>query len=199
MKWDRAKCAIICLAAVLQSASGMAQTVPKPAPTSSPAPPAPSAAASVPDRTTASFGDWVLRCDRRSDVTPVQRFCELGQAIQRPGDAGPQAQVAIGRILPTDPIRVTALFPVNVAFQPAPQLVTDGRDSQTIEMAWLRCLPTGCFSSAVVSEESLKKFRTQKDAGRLEYRDGAGREVVLGFSFRGFGEAYEAFVRESSN
>jgi invasion protein IalB len=43
-----------------------------------------------PDRTTASFGDWTLRCDRRADVTPPQRFCEIGQIIQRAGEAGPR-------------------------------------------------------------------------------------------------------------
>ncbi len=182
--------AIVCAAsAVAQSGQKPAQA---PAPLVMPAP-------VVPDRTTASFGDWVLRCDRLADATPPRRFCELGQTIQRAGDAGPLAQIAIGRILPTDPLRITVLFPINVTFEPAVKLATDGRDGQTIELAWIRCLPAGCFAGAVVSDEALRKLRAHKEASRLEYRDGSGREVVLGLSFRGFGEAFDAFVRESSN
>lgn len=197
------------LAFVVASAAA-AQTGQKPAPApapaaapattpAAPAPSAPPAAPTVPDRTTASFGDWVLRCDRQADATPPRRFCELSQTVQRPGDAGPLAQIAIGRILPTDPLRVTALLPINVSFQPAAKLVVEGRDGPAVELGWLRCLPAGCFASTVITDEALKKLRAHKDVARLEYRDGSGREVVLGLSFRGFGEAFEAFVRESSN
>jgi invasion protein IalB len=179
----------IMVGALLWSATAAGQTAPK----------ASGQAAPAPDRTTASFGDWVLRCDRRSDVTPAQRFCEVGQTIQRPGDSGPQAQVGLGKIQPTDPIRITVLLPINVSLQPAVKIITDGPEAQTIELAWQRCLPTGCFTNAVLSDEVLKKLRVQKDGGRLDYRDGGNREVNLPISFRGFGEAWEAFLRETSN
>lgn len=157
----------------------------------------PAAAQPAPDRTTASFGDWVLRCDRRTDVTPPQRFCEVGLTIQRPGDNGPQAQVGLGRIQSSDPVRTTVLLPLNVQFQPPVKMVTEGRE--TLELAWQRCLPSGCFANAAVPDDLLRKLRAQKDAGRLEYTDGGGREVTLPISFRGFGEAWEAFLRETSN
>ncbi|MGH8430300.1 MAG: invasion associated locus B family protein, partial [Solimonas sp.] len=86
-------------------------------------------------------------------MTPPQRFCEVGQTIQRPGDAGPQAQVGLGRILPTDPIRITILLPINIAFQPAVKVAAEGREGPTIELAWQRCLPSGCFANAVVPDD----------------------------------------------
>ena len=193
MTLDRVTLGIFC-SVILSAATVAAQTAPKPAAQASPP-----ATAPAPDRTTASFGDWVLRCDRRPDVTPPQRFCELQETIQKPGDPGPQAQIALGRILATDPIRMTALLPINVSLQISPKIVADGRDGQTIELPWVRCLPNGCFANAIVADDVLRKLRSQKDAGRLEYRDGADRNVVVPVSFRGFSEAWEAFVRESSN
>ena len=120
MNWSTLVALGFCLAF---STLAFGQAAPKPG--TVPVPPPAAAPAPAPDRTTASFGDWVLRCDRRADTTPPQRFCELGQTVQRQGDAGPQAQLALGRILPTDPIRITLLLPINVAFEKGPKLIGD--------------------------------------------------------------------------
>lgn len=180
---------------VLLAGTAAAQTDPKPA---TPAV-APSATAAMPDRTTASFGDWVLRCDRRNDLTPPRRFCELGQTIQRSGDAGPQAQIAVGRLGSTDPIRFTILLPINITLQSPPKVIVEGADRQSFELIWMRCIANGCFATAVMSDEVLRKLQSQKEAGRIEYKDGAGREIVLPISFGGFSQAFDAFIRESTN
>jgi invasion protein IalB len=184
----------ICISTIVLAATAVAQTVQKAGPQTPPATAAPG-----PDRTTASFGDWVLRCDRRTDVPTPQRFCELQQTIQRPGEPGPQAQLAVGRILSTDPVRMTALLPINVSVSFSPKFVTEGSSGQTIELPWVRCLPNGCFATGIMLDDSLRKLRSQKDAARLEYRDGADRNVVIAVSFRGFSDAWDAFLRESSN
>ena len=178
-------------------AGAMSQTAPKSS--TQPTSPAPSANTPGPDRTTATFGDWVLQCDRRVGTAPPQRLCELAQTIQRPGDASPQAQIALGRILATDPIRLTALLPTSIAFETKPKVVTEGRDSLSVELTWVRCVPTGCFANSTVADDVIRKLRSQKNAGRLEYRDGTGRDVALPVSFRGFNEAFAAFIRENSN
>src|SRR4051794_27922364 len=53
----------------------------------------PPAVAPTPERTTASFGDWVLRCE--AAVTPAQRVCEVAQVITLQGQTSPTAQVAL--------------------------------------------------------------------------------------------------------
>src|SRR3990167_3910933 len=121
----RMSAAGLCLAFVMTT-QAFGQATLKPGTATAPPSTAAPAPVPAPDRTTASFGDWVLRCDRRTDVTPPQRFCELGQTIQRQGEAGPQAQIALGRILPSDPIRLTLLLPINVAFEKAPKLTGGG-------------------------------------------------------------------------
>jgi invasion protein IalB len=193
MNWTRLPILGICFAVALTTHALGQAAAPRLGTSTTPAQPPSSSAA--PDRTTASFGDWVLRCDRRADVTPPQRFCEVGQSVQRQGDAGPQAQLALGRILPADPIRMTLLLPINVAFEKPPKLTGD---TASLDLTWVRCLPTGCFANAVVSDDLLRKLRLVKDLGRMEYRDGTGRDVVLSISFRGFSEALDAFVTESA-
>lgn len=185
---------ISCLVLLLGGTSA-AQTDPKPGTPAA----APSPTAAMPDRTTASFGDWILRCERRIDMTPPRRFCELGQTIQRSGDAGPQAQIALGRLASTDPIRLTILLPINITLQSPPKVVIEGADRQSFELIWMRCIANGCFATAVISDEVLGKLRSQKEAGRIEYKDGTGREIVLPISFGGFSQAFDAFIRESTN
>jgi invasion protein IalB len=85
------------------------------------------------------------------------------------------------------------LLPINVAFERAPKLIGD---TSSLELAWVRCLPTGCFANAIVPDDLLRKLRILKDPGRVEFRDGAGREVVLPISFRGLGEALDALASE---
>ena len=174
---------------------GAAAQAPK-GPAATPVPAAPTA---TPDRTTATFGDWVLRCDRRADGTPSHRFCELLHTVQRPGDAGPQAQVAVGRLSPAEPIRMTVLLPVNVQLQTAPKLTPDGREATPIELTWIQCIPAGCFANGALSDDAIKKLRASKESGRLEFRDAAGREISLPISFRGLSEAWEAFLRDGAN
>jgi invasion protein IalB len=180
--------------AIALAANALAQTAPPKLAVPPPTPPA----APAPDRTTASFGDWVLRCDRRTDLTPPQRFCELGQTVQRQGDTGAQAQFALGRLVATDPMRFTLVLPINIGFQPAPKLVVEGPDALSLDLGWVRCLPSGCFANAAVSDDMLRKMRAQKGAGRLDYHDGATRDVVLPISFKGFSEAFDALTTESS-
>jgi invasion protein IalB len=48
-------------------------------PSAAQAPPPPIAAMPQPDRTTACYGDWVLRCDLKGNG---ERSCEVAQTIQ---------------------------------------------------------------------------------------------------------------------
>ncbi len=196
MNWIYKTLLIGCLAAQ-SSAAAMAQSLKldPPVPSNGPAP----APGSAPDRTAASFGDWVFRCDRRTDVTPPQRFCEVAQVIQRQGDAGSLAQLAVGRLGQASPLRVTALLPVNVSLQTTPRVVAEERDGVSIELAWVSCIPTGCFADTVANDDMLQKMRAQKSAARFVYKDSAGREIALPLSLRGFGEAMDAFLRDSAN
>ena len=162
-------------------------------------PPLPPAANTTPDHTTATYGDWILRCDRRMDLSPPRRFCELALIVQKPGEASAQGQVAVGRVTPNEPLKVTAVLPPNIAFKVLPRLVADGKDAFSVELAWTRCISGACFSDAILPEDVVVKLRSRTEAGRIEYRDGADRDAVLPVSFRGLGQALEALAREPVN
>ena len=189
---------LVTLAASLAAAlPALAQA---PAPAAAPPKAAPPPIAAVqPDRTTASFGDWTLRCERRRDGGMPAKLCELTQAIQRAGDAGPLAQIALGRIAATDPMKLTVVLPLNVALATAPKVTIDGKDGPSVQTSWQRCLPAGCLASASLADDTMKKLRGAGETGKLDYHDAADRDMTLPFSLRGLPEALDALARESTN
>ena len=56
----------------------------------------------------------------------------------------------------------------------------------------------GCFAELkAIPAPVPARFRARADnPGRLDFRDGSGRDVQVQFSFRGFGQAMDALNRE---
>ncbi len=161
----------------------------RPAAPAAPAAPAPAAPITEPQRTTADFGDWTLRCDRPEGRPPV---CEVAQAVQ----SGNQtvAQMAIGRAVPTEPLRLTLLVPVSVTLGAPPRLSAGA--GAPIELGWSRCLPAGCFADRAMDDAALARLRALAEPGRITFTDGAGREVALPYSPRGLAGALDALARQ---
>src|SRR4029077_15959866 len=80
---------------------------PATAPTSTPVGP-------EPQSTTATFGDWVLRCTREAPPDRPQRVCEVAQTLGVKGQ-GVVAQIALRRLSPKEPMRMTIVLPTNVS------------------------------------------------------------------------------------
>jgi len=123
-----------------------------------------------------------------------QRVCEVAQTIIIQGQQAPVAEVAIGRIKKSDPLRVTIVLPVNVAFPSAPQVNLEGKE--VLELSWKRCLPNGCFADGSPKEEVLRNWRAARTLGRIETKDAFGRNVVVTISFRGLAQALDALNKE---
>jgi invasion protein IalB len=155
---------------------------------------------SEPGATTASFGDWTLRCQRLDVDGKAARVCEVGQTIQLQGQAAPIAQVAIGRLKPADPLRLTAVLPVGVSFPGSVQIASDEKDVKTLDLPWRRGLPSGCFADAAPDDDTLRlrrwRWRGASQAGRIVFKDAAARELAIPLSFRGLGQALEALAKE---
>src|SRR6478609_9726205 len=102
---------------VASTGSGFAQNgAAKPAAAPPAAPPSIPAVSSEPTVTTASFGDWTLRCQRIVDAARAARVCEVAQVLQAQGQQAPLAQVALGRLANGEPVRITAVMPASVSF-----------------------------------------------------------------------------------
>jgi invasion protein IalB len=149
------------------------------------------APATPPNVTSASFGDWVLRCETRPNGP---RGCEVLQSLQDQRRQ-PVAQFAFGRAQRGDPMRLIVLIPANVTVA-HPMLIQLPDRAAPIPVTLRACGPRGCVAEADVSAAQLARLRAREAQGRLEYRDALGGEVALPFSTRGFGPALDALARE---
>lgn len=185
----------LALAAVLLTGTALAQA-PAQRPGQQRAPqaqatPAPGAV-SQPDNTTATYGDWVMRCQ----ASVAARVCEIVQTLEQQGQRGPIALVAIGRPVKDEPIKLVIQVPPNLALGDKVSVRVTVADKDEALAVFQRCLPGGCFAEASLSDEVFKRWRGFGEAGQMRYLDAAKREVALPLSFRGFPAAAEALQRE---
>ncbi len=188
----------VALLAGLGASAGFAQA---PKQTVPPAPPAktaqqPPPVDSEPQNTSATYGDWLERCQKLPAGSEVARACEVAQSIQVQGQNGPVAEVAVGRIKKGDPMHLTLVLPVNVLFPSAPKLVVDGAEQDGLELAWKRCVPGGCFADAVFKDDQMKRWKASAVAGKILSKDSTGRDIAIAVSFRGFAQALDALAKE---
>ena len=148
-----------------------------------------------PRSTTASFGDWVVRCERGSVGDKPVRTCEAAQSMRVQGQANPIAQFAIGRVAAGEPVRATVVVPNNISLPSTVRVAADDKDTQPLELAWRRCPPGGGFADAPTREDTLKHWRGLTEPGRIVFRNGSGQEVAIPISFRGLAQALEALAK----
>jgi invasion protein IalB len=150
-------------------------------------PAAPPPVSAEPQTTTSTYGDWTVRCTR-TDAAPG-RLCEVADSVQ--GQQGPIAQIVISRIIPKDPPHIIVQLPLNVSFPSSVKVSIDEKDAQSLDLSWRKCLPAGCFADAELKDDMLKKLRAQTANGKIQFKDGNGRELALPISFRGFSQAMD--------
>ncbi|MDT7950932.1 MAG: invasion associated locus B family protein [Acetobacteraceae bacterium] len=148
----------------------------------------------MPQQTTATFGNWVLRC-----VHPASgpQLCEVVQLVQQEGRA--IAQMAIGSLGKDKPLRMTVVVQPNVSFAKKPVLAGPGKEREDVSFTWERCLPELCLADADVSEATLQRIRSWSQPARLSYSDAGGRDVELPLSPTGLPQALDALAKEDRN
>jgi invasion protein IalB len=149
---------------------------------------------STPERTTASFGDWVERCD--AAPAPAKRVCEVAQAMTVQGQSAPIAQIAFGRATRAEPMRVTVVLPVAVTLTAKSKIVSEKDDKSPIELTWQRCIPGGCIASAVVADDIMARLGVRTEPGGIAFKDAAEHDIAVPLSFRGLTQALAALAKE---
>ncbi len=147
-----------------------------------------------PSVTTATFGDWTMRC-ARDGADPKVNVCEVTQTLVAQGQSAPFAQIAIGRITPKSPLRLTIVLPVNIAFDRVPQVQVSEQPATAINLAWRRCAPLGCFADLEIKAETLTLWRSTVKPGQILFRNAANQEATLPLSFRGLAQALDAMPK----
>lgn len=147
---------------------------------------------SVPETTTATFGDWTVRCIHADSSAKV---CELQQTLTMKGQAAPVAEIAIGSA--NGHTVLTAVVPVNVSFSHPAGL---GWSAPTpLSLTFRRCTPAGCFADGLLDTATLKTLGAETKPGRLLFTDAAERPVTLPMSFRGLAQAQADLQKEAAH
>ena len=184
------------IAGAAQAASDKPKPKPEVRPDAAPAP-APKkeveAVSNDPQMTTATFGDWIERCQRVSANGEASRICEVALTVTATGQSAPLAEIAIGRVKKSDPLRMTLVLPVNVAFPSTPKIALDAADP--LELAWRQCVPAGCFADATFGAEAQRAWREAKSA-KVESKSARGQVFNFAISLRGLPQALDAMARE---
>jgi invasion protein IalB len=151
------------------------------------------ASAQTPQQTTATYEDWIVRCETQAGPPPV-KICEMVQYTQVQGQ-GVISQVAVGRPVKGQPVKIVVQVPIGVWLPTGVKLAAGSPDAGT-SAVFKRCLAAGCFADVEVKEDTIRKFRSMSEAGRLQFKDGNMKDVSLPVSFKGFGAAFDALQKE---
>jgi invasion protein IalB len=175
--------------AIAATMGGLAQVYAETSPSPTPAP-----IETEPQSTTATYGDWVLRCQRSDNGGQTQRICEVAQTLESKGQ-GVIAQIAIGRLSPKEPLKLTIVLPTNIALPGSVNVLVTEKDETPAALAWKRCLPGGCVADVEVREETLKRWRAQTGRGQINYTVASGQNLSIPFSFRGLAVALDSLAK----
>lgn len=149
-----------------------------------------SALAEVPQRTTATYGDWTLRCEMHDKT----KLCEMAQSMQIKGQTRPITQIAIGRQTKGGALQLIFEVPINVWLPDGVKLTTDDKKLD-IAAKFSRCVPIGCFAQTEISEAQIKALRALKKTGKLTFKDAGKQQIAIPVSFKGLGDAYDAMPK----
>jgi invasion protein IalB len=147
-----------------------------------------------PQQTTASFDDWIVRCETRAGP-PQRKICEMVQFTQTKGQQGVLSEVAIGRPVKNQPIKMVIQVPIGIWLPTGIKLVAGAGDPGVVAR-FKRCIPQSCFADAEIKDDTIRRLRAGSNGGKLEFKDGNQKDVSLPVSFKGFGAAYDALLKE---
>ena len=150
--------------------------------------------AEVPQRTTATYGDWIVQCEIDTGQTH-QKICDMSQGTQIQGKNLPFSRVAVAHPVSGRPVKLVVQLPVNVSFATAVRIQA-GDAEPGITAPFARCRPEGCFAEFDIKDDVLKKLRAASGPGKLSFADAGGHEVIVPLSFKGFSQAFDALLKE---
>ena len=120
-----------------------------------------------PGENTATYGDWILRCERIGEAGKAVKICEIVLTVQggQEGHRQPVAQLAFGRLKVDDPWRVTAHLPSNILLPGMVKFALGDNDPKPMELPWRRCIPQGCFADAALGDAQWKALLARGENG----------------------------------
>jgi invasion protein IalB len=148
----------------------------------------------APQRTTATYCDWVLQCVENTSP-PSEQICDIAQVTQLQGKNVPFSRVAVAHPDKGQPVKLVVQVPVNASFAKNVHIQASDDDPGLIA-PFTNCTPNGCFSEFELKDDMLKKLRAASSVGKLTFADAGGHDVTVPLSFSGFSAAFDALMKK---
>ena len=140
-----------------------------------------------PEQTTATYGEWTVRCVAREELPP----CDMLQVAVEQASGRTVLRLSLAHLGEGGRIGVQAWVPLGVWVSAGVQIQADGQEVELAEFDFTRCEGSGCFIEGVVEESSLAPFKRGKEGG-LVVLDSTGAPRGVRLVFTGFTAALEA-------
>lgn len=151
-------------------------------------------AGDAPQRTTATYGDWIVQCETTAKPS-AKKICDMAQTTQVQGRNVPFSRVAVAHPVKGQPVKLVVQVPINVSFA-KPVVIRTADTDPGVSAPFARCIPNGCFAEFDLKDDLLRKLRAASGTGKLSFPEASGQEVSVPLSFKGFDQAFEALARE---
>lgn len=154
----------------------------------------PAPVSNQPETTTATFGQWTLRCVRRADVNNNQKICEIDAAVAPQNQPNTIFRIGVAHPLGEDKaqLRITVAVPP-IVFIPTAPVIKAKPDEPGVPLTWRQCFGGACFAEAVVPPAEIEVWRAvEADTGRIQFSPMPNRNIAVQFSLRGFAQALDA-------
>ena len=142
---------------------------------------------------TATHGDWEIHCIKGTEACAMQQVGKTGDGkrglfvtIQRVNQAGQDGRQVSALI--------SAIAPLGVLLPYGLRAKIDG--GAETGMPYNRCMQTGCFAQAPMSEETVNQMKRGSNA---VFSIALDREITVNISLRGFTKAYDSLKPISPN
>lgn len=143
-----------------------------------------------PSRTSATYDDWVVRCER-GEGTGGDKVCEAAQTLQIGNpQQGLVAQVVFGKLKSDSPLRLVLQLPVGVWLPGGAQL-TVGDNGKPIPATFKFCI-RACIADVDLTPQQAAGLLTATGGGSLVFQDRNQSQISLPISLKGLPAALAA-------
>ena len=151
--------------------------------------------------TSASYGNWQLRCESRKVEARTVKACEVSTNVMVKADngtSGTAAIVAFGRHPDKEGWQVALQLPI-IVWLPTGAKLGIGDEAPLVEASFVACRPTLCSAGATVADAVIARLRAATSDLTVAYRAQTQQAVKVTLSVKGLPEALAALGKEMAS
>ena len=146
-----------------------------------------------PVQTTATYGDWTVRC--RADANKKE-LCEMLQVVRAKNQQAALANIAVGRLPNDETMRIVVQLPIAVHLPGAVNLKVGAKVLATAQFQ--SCFQAFCLARADLTPEASDAFKKARTM-TIAFQDRSEAEKTVPVSLMGFTAAFKnTFERDPS-